>query len=159
VVRKGDSVALRVNWCQRWALRYVKLLRVELSLHGTPPKEGLLACNHLSYLDIVVLSATRRQVFLSKAEVRGWPVIGSLAQCAGTLFVRRDRRADVAELQPAFAAVVEAGLPITLFPKEPVRTLESVALLFLNARTGGSLALEGGACVDWIPPRWRQRRR
>src|SRR4051812_31806504 len=90
VRRKGDALRDRADWCHRWALRYLDLLGVELQQKGLPPNDGILVCNHLSYLDIIVLAATRRQVFLSKREVRNWPIIGALAQCAGTLFINRE---------------------------------------------------------------------
>jgi 1-acyl-sn-glycerol-3-phosphate acyltransferase len=117
VRRKGGGLNARVDWCQKWALRYLDLLGVELERRGQPPEEGLLVCNHLSYLDIIVLSASRRQVFLSKREVKNWPIIGALASCAGTLFINRERRGDVAKLQSQFSEVVDAGLSITLFPE------------------------------------------
>jgi 1-acyl-sn-glycerol-3-phosphate acyltransferase len=98
-------------------LRIMKLLGVELERHGTPPLHGLLVCNHLSYLDVVLLAATRRQVFLLKSDVKSWPLIGALSSCAGTLYINQARRHDVAELQEPFSAVVEDGLPITLFPE------------------------------------------
>ena len=117
VRKKGDSLPLRAAWCHRWGKAYVRLLNVELKWKGSPPANGLLTCNHLSYLDIVILSAVRPQIFLSKAEVKNWPIIGALTRCAGTLFVRRDRKGDVAELQKSFTEVVEQGLPISLFPE------------------------------------------
>jgi lyso-ornithine lipid O-acyltransferase len=117
VQRRGGGLEERAVWCQRWALRFMDVLGVELTCRGLPPANGLLVCNHLSYLDIVVLSAARKQIFLSKREVKTWPIIGALSRCAGTLYVNRERRGDVAKLQNAFAGVIDAGLPLTLFPE------------------------------------------
>jgi lyso-ornithine lipid O-acyltransferase len=114
---RGDSLQARADWCHRWANRYLEVLGIELTRRGLPPNEGVLVCNHLSYVDIVVLGAARKQIFLSKREVKSWPIIGALSQCAGTLYVNRERRGDVAKLQNAFAEVIDAGLPITLFPE------------------------------------------
>ena len=115
--RRCGSLPQRAAWCHRWGRRFAEVVNIELTVRGAPPEEGLLVCNHLSYLDIVVLSAVRKQVFLSKVEVKSWPILGPLAKCAGTLFVNRERRGDVAKLQTAFAEVIDAGLPITLFPE------------------------------------------
>lgn len=117
VRRRGGALPLRAAWCHRWGKRYIRLLDVELEHKGQVPRVGLLACNHLSYLDIVVLSAIHPQVFLSKAEVRNWPIIGALTRCAGTLFVRREKKADVASLQAPFTEVISQKLPLTLFPE------------------------------------------
>src|SRR5438105_10225867 len=148
VHRGGDTLQRRADWCHRWALTYLRLLNVEVTTRGTPPKTGLLTCNHLSYLDIVVLAGTNRQVFLSKAEVRNWPIIGALTRCAGTLFVRRDRKSDVAELQTAFAEVVTRGLPLTLFP-EGTSSDGSTILPFFSSM------LEPAAKANWpVTPGW-----
>lgn len=114
---KGATLPLRADWCHRWAITHLRLLNVELTTKGTPPARGMLACNHLSYLDIVALAAVHPQIFLSKAEVKNWPLIGVMTQCAGTLFIRRERKADVAELQNAFETVVAQDVPITIFPE------------------------------------------
>ena len=53
---------------------------------------GAIVANHVSWLDILVLNAGGRLVFVSKAEVAGWPGIGWLARATGTVFVRRDPR-------------------------------------------------------------------
>lgn len=148
VRRKGGTLEGRVDWCHRWAFRYLDLLGVELKRKGLPPKEGILVCNHLSYLDIIVLAATRRQVFLSKREVRNWPIIGALAQCAGTLFINRERRGDVAKLQDAFGEVIGAGHSITLFP-EGTSSDGSKILPFYSS------LLEPAAKSNWpVTPAW-----
>ena len=50
---------------------------------------GVMVCNHISWLDIVVIGATLPVCFISKAEVATWPFIGSLAKGVGTLFIER----------------------------------------------------------------------
>jgi 1-acyl-sn-glycerol-3-phosphate acyltransferase len=56
------------------------------------PSSGLLVSNHLSYLDIIVLSSIQPCVFVAKGDVARWPLFGWLARAAGTIFVDRDRR-------------------------------------------------------------------
>jgi 1-acyl-sn-glycerol-3-phosphate acyltransferase len=114
---RGATRPMRADWCHRWAIAFLKVVNVELTFRGVPPKAGILACNHLSYVDVVVLHAIHHQVFLSKAEVRDWPIIGPLTRCGGTLFVRRERKADVADLQTDFMHVLNEGIPITIFPE------------------------------------------
>jgi lyso-ornithine lipid O-acyltransferase len=77
----------------------------------------VLACNHLSYLDVIVLAAEQPMVFVAKSEIRRWPVFGRLACWAGTLFVRRDRKSDVTKFNEAFAAVVNERVILGLFPE------------------------------------------
>lgn len=77
----------------------------------------MLVCNHVSYLDMLALTAATEMVFLSKAEVRHWPVLGQIARAGGTLFVNRERRADVADLGPEIGEVIAEGVVLTLFPE------------------------------------------
>lgn len=140
--RGNRTLQDRAAWCHRWAKAYVRLLNVELTWRGAPPQKGLLTCNHLGYLDIVVLAAVQPQIFLSKADVKNWPLIGPLTRCAGTLFVRRERKADVAELQKAFAEVVGQGMPLTLFPEGTSSNGSSVLPFF-------SSLLEPAAQANW----------
>ena len=107
----------RAAWLHRWSRRTLRLLRTEAAVRGTPPSAGLLVCNHLSYLDILVLAAQQPLVFVAKAEVRRWPVFGALAGAAGTLFIRRESPGDVPRLNGAMTPLVAAGQVVVFFPE------------------------------------------
>src|SRR5690554_3243166 len=76
-------------WVHRWSRRTLPRVGIECVWEGTPPEHGMAVSNHLGYIDIPLLATTRPMVFVSKAEVRWWPYVGSLARCAGTLFLKR----------------------------------------------------------------------
>ncbi len=105
------------RWSHYWSPRVRKCLGVTVEVQGRAPDGGMLVCNHVSYLDMLALTAATEMVFLSKAEVRHWPLLGQIAHAGGMLFVNRDRRADVAELAPAFEAVIAEGVVLTFFPE------------------------------------------
>ena len=107
----------RTDWTHYWGRQLQRLINIQITVQGAPPTRGLLACNHLSYLDIVVLAACRPFVFVSKAEVKRWPIVGQMVLCAGTLFINREQRADVKRLASAFAPIIEGGHVVTLFPE------------------------------------------
>ncbi len=116
--RRGAApYRLRAEWSQRWARRFLRALGVSTTWIGSRPENGVLVCNHLSYLDIVVLAAATPAIFVSKREVKYWPIIGWLASCGGTLFINRRARADVLVLNQAFAPVIEQGVALVLFPE------------------------------------------
>jgi 1-acyl-sn-glycerol-3-phosphate acyltransferase len=114
---KSTSITARANWMCRHSRRILKVLDIQVERQGTLPAGGLLAANHMGYLDILVLGAAQPMVFLSKSEVRNWPIFGPLTACAGTLFIRRDKKSDVARFDDAFAGVVNAGLVLGIFPE------------------------------------------
>ncbi len=66
-------------------------------------------------MDIIVLASVAPQVFLSKLEVDSWPVVGAYCRMAGTLYIDRRRRSDVATKEASFSEVIAAGLNMTFF--------------------------------------------
>jgi 1-acyl-sn-glycerol-3-phosphate acyltransferase len=95
----------------------LRRLSIDITLHGEIPTSGLIVSNHLSYLDILVFSALAPCAFVSKKEVRKWPVFGFFAAIAGTIFVDRSRpqlaQNTVEEMQEA----LRSGVRVVLFPE------------------------------------------
>ena len=106
---------------QRWSRQVLDILGVSLRLAGTPPQPAgapiMLVANHVSWLDILVISAVLPVRFVAKSEVRAWPVIGWLSERAGTLFIRRARRSDAARIGGKLAQVMMDGEPAAVFPE------------------------------------------
>jgi 1-acyl-sn-glycerol-3-phosphate acyltransferase len=71
-----------------------RILGVRVEVMGEIPQHGplLLASNHVSWIDIIVLSSVAPVSFVAKSEVAGWPFFGSLARLQRTVFVDRGRR-------------------------------------------------------------------
>ena len=70
-----------------WSRHLLTVLGVRIQAEHAPSLQGgaLLVCNHVSWLDIYLIHSARRVYFVSKSEVRGWPILGWLAQQGGTL--------------------------------------------------------------------------
>lgn len=81
------------------------------------PSASLLVSNHLSYLDIVVLSSIRPCVFVAKRDVARWPLFGWLANAAGTIFVDRERRFSSPKAVEATADAIANGSLVVIFPE------------------------------------------
>ncbi len=114
---RSGSVTARAAWLQGEAQRLLRALGVEARCYGEPPAEGVLVSNHISYLDILVHAAHSPLVFISKAEVADWPLIGMLTRWAGTLFIQRERRGDVVRVAEEMTRVVAHGAVLTFFPE------------------------------------------
>jgi len=104
-----------------WCTRLLHILRVEARIHGLPddglPGNLLIVANHISWLDIFVLSSVQPSRFIAKAEVRRWPLIGRLASGAGTLFIDRERRHDTHKIAQHAAAALSRGEVVAVFPE------------------------------------------
>src|SRR5262245_3069572 len=109
--------AARAAWLQQGSNRVLRVFRVETEVAGKVPSSGLLVCNHLGYLDVLVLASLAPCVFVSKSEVKHWPVFGWFARLAGTVFVHRARRRETAQTVDQIEAVLHTGVLVVLFPE------------------------------------------
>ena len=113
----SHSLQARAHWLQVGSRRVLRIFDTEFVVDGQIPKKGLLVCNHLSYVDILVLSALTSCIFIAKSEVRNWPIFGWFAQLAGTLFTDRTRRAQVGRLTAQIQTALSQGALVVLFPE------------------------------------------
>ena len=96
------------------------LMRVKVRRLGLPSdrRPTLFVSNHISWLDIVVLSAAMPDVsFISKREVNDWPFFGTLARLQRTVFVEREKRSRIAEHRDEMVERLEQGDSLILFPE------------------------------------------
>lgn len=104
---------------REWSRQMLAILGVELLVQGTPPAHGplLMVSNHMSWLDILVLNAAHPSRFVSKADVKSWPLLGSLITGAGTLYIERESRRDAMRVVHRMAERLRAGDVLTVFPE------------------------------------------
>ncbi|MHB9116871.1 MAG: lysophospholipid acyltransferase family protein [Burkholderiales bacterium] len=103
---------------KRWSALLLKHLGVKLTVRGDfCRKNTLLVANHISWLDIYLINAFEPVRFVSKADVRKWPVIGWLASKTGTLFIEREKRSDAVKANQDIARVIAEGDVVAFFPE------------------------------------------
>jgi 1-acyl-sn-glycerol-3-phosphate acyltransferase len=107
----------RAAWLSRSSRRHLKLFGYTADVAGKIPQTGLLVSNHLSYLDVLAIAAVTPAVFVSKAEVRRWPLFGWFAAMGGTVFVERERRLHVGEVNREIEAALADGVLVVIFPE------------------------------------------
>lgn len=115
-LRRLDA-ASRPQILQRWNKRLLARIAVQMSVFGPIPARGLIVSNHVSYLDIMVLSAVADCVFVSKSEVKWWPLVGWIAQVSGTVFVDRGRPSQTNTPQQEMQERLKTGARVVLFPE------------------------------------------
>lgn len=116
------SAARRRTAVKRWSQGMLRILGVQLHVHGEPPRRipgqaVMLVANHVSWLDIVVINAVLSVRFVAKSEVRHWPAIGWLSAKTGTLFIERARRRDTARITGLVSDALRAGDVCAVFPE------------------------------------------
>jgi len=101
-----------------WSARTLNALGIALRAQGTPRVGPLLfAANHISWLDILAIDAVHPARFVSKADVRRWPVLGWMVACGGTLFIERERKRDAMRVVHQVARALSAGETLAVFPE------------------------------------------
>jgi lyso-ornithine lipid O-acyltransferase len=107
----------RARWLHQGSRRVGRVFMSPPEVSGPRPTSGLLASNHLSYLDILLLGSLTPAVFVSKADVKQWPVFGWFASWGGTVFVRREKRGEVGAVGDQIRQLLQAGYLVVLFPE------------------------------------------
>jgi 1-acyl-sn-glycerol-3-phosphate acyltransferase len=118
--RRGASrmaLAQRADWLHRWSGVSLARLKIAVEVEGAHPASGLIVSNHLSYLDILVFGSAMPSVFVSKSEVKNWPVFGMMANMAGTVFVDRKRKSDTRNANDGIRKALQEGERVLMFPE------------------------------------------
>jgi 1-acyl-sn-glycerol-3-phosphate acyltransferase len=113
------SATGRQQRVQAWARRMLRVLGVTLDVRGDAAVAGplLLVANHISWLDILVMHAARHCRFVAKSDVKGWPLIGTLATGGGTLYIERESRRDAMRVVHRMADSLRQGEVLAVFPE------------------------------------------
>ncbi len=102
-----------------WHRAMLKIIGIRIHVHGELERRTplLLVSNHVSWKDVMVLGAATDVTFVAKAEVRGWPLFGTLARLQRTIFVEREQRRKSADQADDMARRMGAGETVVLFPE------------------------------------------
>jgi 1-acyl-sn-glycerol-3-phosphate acyltransferase len=107
-----------IRW---WSRKLLRILNVRTRVEGEAPaateRGAMIAANHVSWLDIFLVSSVRPTRFIAKSEIRDWPIAGWIADKAGTLFIRRDQWRDTARINAKVRAALAEGDCVGLFPE------------------------------------------
>lgn len=106
----------------------------------------LLVANHVSYVDILVISSIAPSVFITSRELGGTLFLGLLARLGGSLFVERRKVAGLKKEIEMIARILKQNLPVVLFPEGTTSNGERVHA-FKNALFDAAIT----AGVDVLP--------
>jgi lyso-ornithine lipid O-acyltransferase len=155
-------LAVRMGWPLRRRIpsRYhrivCRVLGVRITAIGRRIDERplLIVSNHVSWLDICVITAAAPVVFVAKREVSTWPVLGLLARLQRSVFVDRTRPQKTAAVNSEIARRLADGDPVVLFG-EGTSSDGNRVLAFRSALIGSArdaLAETGQTRQVWIQP-------
>jgi 1-acyl-sn-glycerol-3-phosphate acyltransferase len=117
LIKQPSTRVARAEWLHRFASSALHGLGIEVGATGTFPQQGAMISNHLGYLDIIVYAALQPCVFVSKAEVADYPVLGWMTTMAGTVYVARGQGGSALKARTGLEEAFDAGLPVVFFPE------------------------------------------
>lgn len=99
--------------------RVCELHRVQVHVEGPLPTQGptVFVANHLSYLDPLAIVAQSPALAIAKHEVARWPLVGSILERRGVMFVRRGDALSGARTLRRAMAHLDEGHSILAFPE------------------------------------------
>ena len=80
-------------------------------------RKTLFVCNHISYLDILVLGAKVKAIFVAKSEIDSWPLINKFTSVGKTIFVSRKDKTAIKEQMKLIEKNLENNYNVVLFPE------------------------------------------
>jgi lyso-ornithine lipid O-acyltransferase len=116
-LRGPMTLERRALWLQGAARAILKVLDIKTQVEGQPPACGLVVSNHLSYLDIIIISATMPCFFVAKMEIDRWPFFGKAARSGGTIFLDRSSLASAMTVAEQMTHRLKLPVPVLLFPE------------------------------------------
>jgi len=78
---------------------------------------ALIVSNHVGSVDIFVMAACFKMSFVSKSDVRAWPLLGYMTRIANTIYIDRSRRRDLEGMVHAITDRLRSGHSVVVFPE------------------------------------------
>lgn len=115
----GASIKVRHGIYSIWRKTFLWLLGIKIKIKSgsRPDYAAILMGNHRSYADVLFILSGTPTVFLSKAEIKKWPIIYQAAQALDTVFVQRDDKESRSAARVELAKSISKGLSPVVFPE------------------------------------------
>ena len=115
----GASIKIRHGIYSIWRKTFLLLLGIKINIKSgfKPSFAAVLMGNHRSYADVLFILSGTPTVFLSKAEIKKWPIIYQAAQALDTVFVQRNDKESRSDARKELAKSISKGLSPVVFPE------------------------------------------
>lgn len=132
------------TWVHRsWCLNFLRICGIRFRISGAslPRGPALLVANHITWLDILMIHGATPACFVAKAEIRRWPLIGSMAALVGTIYIQRGNSESRGRATRRIAARLRRGQKVAIFPEGGISPQQGVGrfhgrLMAAAIRTG-----------------------
>ncbi len=96
VLRLPNRWKIVSRWIRGFTRSMRRILNIKITVEGDKGQlEGggyVIISNHFGYLDGIILGSLFPVIFVSKREVRSWPLVGQWTALCGTVFINRQKK-------------------------------------------------------------------
>jgi len=121
VLRLPNRWKIVSRWIRGFTWSMIRILNIKITVEGDAgqlERGGyVIISNHFGYLDGIVLGSLFPVVFVSKTEVRSWPVVGQWTTLCGTVFINRERKGLIPLAVKEISRKLKQQANILLFPE------------------------------------------
>jgi len=121
VLRLPNRWKIVSRWIRGFTWSMIRILNIKITVEGDAgqlERGGyVIISNHFGYLDGIVLGSLFPVVFVSKSEVRSWPVLGQWTTLCGTVFINRERKGLIPLAVKEISRKLKQQANILLFPE------------------------------------------
>ena len=116
-----------------WMQQLTTIFNVKITRHGHPARPAgldggtLYLSNHVSWLDIIIISSLTHVKFVSKDDLISWPFVGRLSKDSGTLFLDRNNKFALRDMLKQIQRRLENRLNVLIFPEGTTTDGETVS--------------------------------
>ncbi len=121
-----------------WSQHTLEILGIEV-LHETSltkieqsASPLMFVANHVSWVDALIIQSIQPSIFVAKAEVKAWPIVGSIAKGCGVVFVNRGSPSSARRMVDEVSSALHHGYCVAVFPEGTSSEGSSVSLFHAN---------------------------
>lgn len=121
VLRLPNRWKIVSRWIRGFTWSMTRILNIKITVEGDAgqlERGGyVIISNHFGYLDGIVLGSLFPVIFVSKQEVKSWPVVGQWTTLCGTVFINRQRKGLIPLAVKEISQKLKQQANILLFPE------------------------------------------
>lgn len=108
-------------WFARWGRGFARIYGIKIVVKGAPPEPPFyIVCNHLSYLDVLMMVCQTGCGFVARGDLEHWPIIGPMCKRLDVLFIDRASKRDTVRVNDLIAHTIAQGDGICVFPESRI---------------------------------------
>jgi 1-acyl-sn-glycerol-3-phosphate acyltransferase len=121
VLRLPNRWKIVSRWIRGFTWPMRRILNIKITVEGDEGQLQRGGCviisNHFGYLDGIVLGSLFPVIFVSKTEVKSWPVVGQWTTLCGTVFINRQKKGLISPAVKEISRKLKQRANILLFPE------------------------------------------